>query len=104
MQRTDQPKAAYRSDDRELLLGFYKWLLWRWMIPLIPRWITPNAITIFGAVCSVLAVITAVLAALAIPLALAVGVTGPVIVLALCPLLLLWYGLGRRVLAGASPL
>lgn len=62
MPRHDQPKSAYQSDDREVLVGVYKWLFWRWMIPLIPRWITPNAITITGSIVNALAVVTAILA------------------------------------------
>lgn len=48
-----KPQAKYQSDDREILLGAFKWLFWRWMLPLIPRFISPNALTIFGNVCVV---------------------------------------------------
>lgn len=51
-----KPKAKYQSDDREILLGAFKWLFWRWMLPLIPRFVTPNALTILGNVCVVASV------------------------------------------------
>lgn len=56
-----KPKAGYQSDDREILLGAYKWLFWRWMLPLIPRFVLPNALTIFGNLC-VMASVPAMLA------------------------------------------
>ncbi len=53
---TPTPRADYHSDDRELLVGVYRWLFWRWMLLLIPRWISPNALTIVGLAASVGAV------------------------------------------------
>lgn len=40
--------GAYKVDDQELLLGFYKRILWDWLVPRIPHRITPNALTIGG--------------------------------------------------------
>ncbi len=37
-------------------MGVYKWLFWRWMLLLIPRWISPNALTVLGLAASVGAV------------------------------------------------
>lgn len=51
-----KPRASYHSDDRELLLGVYRWLFWRWMVVLVPRWISPNALTLAGLAASVAAV------------------------------------------------
>jgi phosphatidylglycerophosphate synthase len=56
-----KPRAGYQSDDREILLGAFQWLFWRWMLPLIPRFVTPNALTIFGNLC-VMASVPAMLA------------------------------------------
>lgn len=53
---TPKPRADYHSDDRELLVGVYRWLFWRWMLLLIPRWVSPNALTILGLAASVGAV------------------------------------------------
>ncbi len=53
---TPKPRAAYQSDDRELLVGLYRWLFWRWMVVLIPRWVSPNALTLVGLAASVAAV------------------------------------------------
>lgn len=41
-------KTTYKVDDQELLLGFYKRILWDWLVPRIPHAITPNALTIGG--------------------------------------------------------
>lgn len=60
--------SEYRVDDRELLLGLYQRLLWDRITPLIPRGITPNAITIFGQLCAIIAAVTAGLATLGMPL------------------------------------
>ena len=43
-----KPPTAYKVDDQELLLGFYKRLLWDRLVPRIPRAITPNTITFIG--------------------------------------------------------
>ncbi len=39
---------SYRVDDQELLLDFYKKLLWNRMVPHIPPRITPNTLTLVG--------------------------------------------------------
>ncbi len=44
--------TSYRVDDQELLLDFYKKLLWNRMVPHIPRRITPNQLTLMGQVCA----------------------------------------------------
>lgn len=55
-----QPNTTtYRVDDKEILLNVYKRLLWDRMLPVIPRRITPNAITIFGQLCIIGAAIFA---------------------------------------------
>ncbi|MFO0661507.1 MAG: CDP-alcohol phosphatidyltransferase family protein [Polyangiaceae bacterium] len=50
----------YKVDDRELLLPLFQRFFWKPIVPLIPSWIAPNAITIFGALCSIAAVPCAV--------------------------------------------
>lgn len=50
----------YKVEDRELLLPAFQKYLWKPIVPLIPAWIAPNAITIFGALCSIAAVPCAV--------------------------------------------
>lgn len=52
----------YESDDRELLLGVYKRLLFKPAFALLPKWVPPNAISIFGVACAVGAVLSAWLA------------------------------------------
>lgn len=54
---------TYRVDDQELLLGFYKKLLWDRMVPRIPARVTPNTLTIVG---QILAVLSALAAAAAV--------------------------------------
>lgn len=54
--------VEYKVDDQELLLGFYKAVLWNRMVPRIPRAITPNTITIVGQIMGLLAVVFAWLA------------------------------------------
>lgn len=49
--------AKYRVQDDELLLDFYKKLLWNRIIPRIPAAITPNTLTILGQICAMLSVI-----------------------------------------------
>lgn len=49
--------AAYRVQDDELLLDFYKKLLWNRIVPRIPAAITPNTLTIVGQICGVLSAI-----------------------------------------------
>jgi len=49
--------AKYRVQDDELLLDFYKKLLWNRIIPRIPAGITPNTLTILGQICAMLSVI-----------------------------------------------
>lgn len=58
-----KPPTEYIVDDQELLLGFYKKLLWDRLVKRIPASIAPNSITILGQVCAILAVITAAAAA-----------------------------------------
>lgn len=55
---------TYRVDDQELLLGFYKKLLWDRITPRIPASVTPNALTVIG---QSLAVLSAVACAGAVP-------------------------------------
>lgn len=50
-----KPAAAYRVEDHELLLGFYKRILWDWLVPRIPARISPNTLTIGGQLLAVLA-------------------------------------------------
>jgi phosphatidylglycerophosphate synthase len=52
-----KPSAAYRVEDRELLLGFYKKLFWDRLVPRIPASITPNTLTIVGQVMAVAAAV-----------------------------------------------
>jgi len=47
--------AAYRVEDQELLLGFYKRILWDWLVPRIPARISPNSLTIGGQLLAVVA-------------------------------------------------
>ena len=54
--------VEYKVDDQELLLGFYKTVLWNRMVPRIPRAISPNSITITGQIMGLLAVVFAWLA------------------------------------------
>lgn len=56
---TTKSLAAYRSDDREVLIGLYKNLLWNRMVPHVPAWIPPNVITVVGQLSMVLAVVAA---------------------------------------------
>ena len=44
--------SSYRVDDQELLLDFYKKLVWNRLVPRIPARITPNSLTLTGLVCS----------------------------------------------------
>ena len=60
---TKSPET-YRVDDQELLLGFYKKLLWDRITPRIPASVTPNALTVIG---QSLAVLSAVACAGAVP-------------------------------------
>lgn len=49
-----KPPTAYRVDDQELLLGFYKRVLWNRIIPRIPASVTPNSLTVIGQALGVL--------------------------------------------------
>lgn len=49
----------YEVDDRELLLGMYRKLLFDPALAMVPSGVPPNAITIFGVLCSVLSVFAA---------------------------------------------
>ncbi|MFO0741691.1 MAG: Coq4 family protein [Labilithrix sp.] len=57
------PAGAYRVDDRSLLLGLYRRLLWDRLTRAIPRAIHPNLLTI---ACQLFAVLAAVSCAIAI--------------------------------------
>ena len=48
--------VAYKVDDQEFLLGFYKKALWNRMVPRIPASIAPNTITIVGQLMALLAI------------------------------------------------
>lgn len=62
-----KPPAAYKVDDQELLLGFYKRLMWDWLVPKIPRAVTPNTITFTGVAFAVAGALMAGLATLGHP-------------------------------------
>lgn len=47
----------YRVDDQELLLGFYKKLLWDRITPHIPAAVTPNTLTVIGQTLAVLSAV-----------------------------------------------
>jgi phosphatidylglycerophosphate synthase len=49
--------AKYTVKDEELLLDFYKKLLWNRMIPKIPASVTPNTLTVIGQICGVLSAV-----------------------------------------------
>jgi len=51
----NKPPANYKVDDQELLLGFYKGLLWDRIIPRIPATITPNTLTVIGQAMAIVA-------------------------------------------------
>ncbi len=59
MSETESPKppTSYRVRDEELLLDFYKKLIWNRIIPRIPASITPNTLTIIGQICAVLSAV-----------------------------------------------
>ena len=61
------PDPTYRADDRELLVGLYRKFLWDHLVKVIPAWVPPNAITVFGNLCVLMAVVTAALAANGLP-------------------------------------
>lgn len=50
--------TTYKVDDQELLLGFYKGLLWDRIVPRIPASITPNTLTVIGQAMAILAACT----------------------------------------------
>lgn len=58
---SDAPKGskptAYRVQDDELLLDFYKKLFWNRLVPRIPASIAPNTLTIIGQMCGVLSAV-----------------------------------------------
>ncbi|PKN56931.1 MAG: hypothetical protein CVU56_13575 [Deltaproteobacteria bacterium HGW-Deltaproteobacteria-14] len=60
--------VAYKVDDQELLLDFYKKALWNRMIPRIPASIAPNTITIVGQLMALLAIPAAYLATTGAPI------------------------------------
>jgi phosphatidylglycerophosphate synthase len=49
---------AYRAEDRALLLGFYRWLLWDRLVAVLPARLPPNVITVFGEACAILSAVT----------------------------------------------
>src|SRR5579884_3754966 len=54
------PRAVsrdYRSVDRALLLGFYQRLFWNRLVEALPAALAPNAITLAGEGCAVLAAV-----------------------------------------------
>lgn len=51
--------SEYKVVDQEILLGFYKNLLWDRILPHIPARITPNSITVAGQVMCIIAVLIA---------------------------------------------
>ena len=59
MSAAHPPKSAasYRVQDDELLLDFYKKLLWNRIVPRIPASIAPNTLTIIGQICGVLSAV-----------------------------------------------
>lgn len=59
---TPPPANSYRVRDEELLLDFYKKLLWNRIIPKIPASVTPNSLTIVGQICGVLSAVATWLA------------------------------------------
>ncbi len=61
-------KKTYTVEDRELLLGVYKKLLWDKLVLKIPERIAPNSITLMGQVCAVIGVVSAGFAAYVHPL------------------------------------
>ena len=64
-----KPSSAYKVDDQELLLGFYKKLVWDRLVPKIPASVTPNSLTIVGQVLAVAgAVVCGVASAFSFPI------------------------------------
>lgn len=53
----NKPPSTYKVDDQELLLGFYKNLLWNRLVPKIPAAITPNTLTVIGQAMAILAAV-----------------------------------------------
>lgn len=58
----------YKVEDKEILVAVFNKYVWRFMVPKIPRSITPNSITIFGQFCALGGLITAFLATQGLPL------------------------------------
>lgn len=56
---SDTPKspASYKVQDDELLLDFYRKLVWNRIVPRIPASIAPNTLTIVGQICGVLSAV-----------------------------------------------
>lgn len=65
---TGTPPGGYKVRDEELLLDFYKKLIWNRIIPRIPDAITPNSLTIVGQICAVLSAIATWLAVSGTPI------------------------------------
>jgi phosphatidylglycerophosphate synthase len=63
-----KPDSSYKVEDRELLMGFYRKLMWDGLVERVPESVTPNSITIMGQVCAVLGVGLAGIATLGYPI------------------------------------
>lgn len=64
---TEAKPRAYRAEDRALLLGFYRWLLWDRLVAALPARLAPNTITVFGESCAILSAITSYVASRGAP-------------------------------------
>lgn len=60
--------SKYTVEDRELLMGFYKKILWNRLVELIPESLAPNTITVIGQIAAVLATVLAVVATMGHPI------------------------------------
>jgi len=60
-------KKKYKVEDKEILVAVFNKYIWRFMVPKIPRSITPNAITVFGQFCALGGLITAFVATQGMP-------------------------------------
>lgn len=63
-----KPAGGYKVRDEELMLDFYKKLLWNRIIPRIPDSVTPNSLTIVGQFCAVLSAVATWLAVSGTPI------------------------------------
>lgn len=60
-------KAKYKVEDKEILVAVYNKILWRFLVPMIPRSITPNQITVFGQFAALFGLITGFAATQSMP-------------------------------------